>query len=149
MARNEIFVDRAPEAVFDVLADPFSYEHWVVGSSDIRDVEGDWPDVGATFHHTQFVPRVGLKDTTSVLESEPPRRLLLCVRARPMVVGEVELILEPDGSGTRVTMIETPVGGLAGPIHNPVFDAGLRLRNAESLRRLGKLAESSGSRAAQ
>ena len=142
MAENEILVDRPPEAVFDVLADPYSYERWVVGSSDIRDIEGDWPQVGATFHHTQFVPRVGLKDTTTVLESEPAQRLRLCVRARPLVIGEVELQLETEGAGTRVTMIETPVGGLAGPIHNPVFDVGLRLRNAESLRRLKKLAES-------
>jgi len=38
-------------------------------------------------------------------------------------------------------MIETPVGGIAGPIHNPLFDAGLKLRNTESLRRLKRLAE--------
>ena len=114
----------------------------MVGSSDIRDVEGNWPDVGATFHHTQFVPRVGLKDTTTVLESEPPRRLKLCVRARPLVVGEVEFSLRPSDGGTRVKMTEVPVGGIQAPIHNPVFDAGLRLRNAESLRRLKRLAES-------
>ena len=125
-----------------MLADPFSYEDWVVGASDIRDVKGAWPEEGATFHHTQFVPKVGLKDTTSVLESEPPRRLLLCVRARPVVVAEVELRLERSGAATGVTMIETPVGGIQGAIHNPVFDAGLRLRNAETLRRLKRLAES-------
>jgi uncharacterized protein YndB with AHSA1/START domain len=144
VAQNQIFIARAPEDVFGVLADPFSYEHWVVGSSEIRDVEGNWPEVGATFHHTQFVPRVGLKDTTSVLEIEKNRRLLLCVRARPAVVAKVELRLEPEGEGTTVTMTESPIGGIAGPIHNPLFDLGLRLRNAESLRRLRKLAESSG-----
>jgi uncharacterized protein YndB with AHSA1/START domain len=26
----------APEAVWDVLADPFQYAHWVVGSKEIR-----------------------------------------------------------------------------------------------------------------
>ena len=142
MAQNEISIDRTPQQVFDVLADPFSYEDWVVGASDIRDVEGVWPEVGATFHHTQFVPKVGLKDTSTVLESEPPRRLLLCVRARPAVVAEVEFTLRATGNGTQVTMVEQPVGGIAGPIHNPVFDAGLRLRNAETLRRLKRLAES-------
>ena len=142
MAQNDITIERSPEQIFEVLADPFSYEDWVVGASDIRDVAGVWPEEGATFHHTQFVPRVGLKDTTTVLASEPPSRILLCVRARPLVVGEVEFTLRANGSGTEVTMIEQPVGGIAGPIHNPVFDAGLRLRNAETLRRLKRVAES-------
>ena len=142
MAHNEIAVERTAGQVFEVLADPFAYEDWVVGSSEIRDVEGSWPQPGATFHHTQFVPRIGLKDTTTVLESDPPNRILLCVRARPLVVAEVELTIRANGSGTRVTMVERPVGGVMGPIHNPVFDVGLRLRNAESLRRLKRIAES-------
>lgn len=145
MAENETHINSSPEEVFDVLADPHSYEHWVVGASDIRDVEGIWPEPGSTFHHTQFVPKVGIKDTTTVLESQPPSRLKLCVRARPLVVGEVEFDLRARDGGTSVTMIEIPVGGIQGRIHNPVFDAGLRLRNAETLRRLKKLAESRAS----
>ena len=112
-----------------------------MGSSEIRDVEGAWPSEGSTFHHTQFLPRVGLKDTTTVLESEPTKRILLCVRTRPLVVAEVELSLSADGARTNVTMVERPIGGIAGPIHNPIFDLGLKVRNAESLRRLKRLAE--------
>ena len=143
LPRNETQIEASPEAVWTVLADPFSYEHWVVGSADIRDVEGDWPDVGATFHHTQGLPKLGLKDTTTVLESDPKRRLKLCVRARPMVIAEVELNVSAAGQGTRVAMIEVPVGGVVGKLHNPAFEMGLRLRNAESLRRLKRLAEGS------
>ncbi|MDQ3760103.1 MAG: SRPBCC family protein [Actinomycetota bacterium] len=135
-------VECTPEQVFAVLADPYSYEQWVVGSSETRDADGIWPQVGSTFHHTQFVPKLGLKDTTSVLECEPPDRILLCVRARPLVVAEVELRLRGNGIGTSVAMTERPVGGIVGPIHNPLFDIGLRIRNAESLRRLKRLAES-------
>ena len=115
----------------------------MVGSADIRDVEGDWPQVGATFHHTQGFPKVGLKDTTTVLESDPKRRLKLCVRARPMVIAEVELHVSAAGEATRVVMIEMPVGGVVGKLHNPAFEVALRLRNAESLRRLKGLAEGS------
>jgi hypothetical protein len=61
------------------------------------------------------------------------------------MIAEVELTLEANGTGTLVTMVERPVGGIAGPIHNPVADLGLRVRNAESLRRLKRLAESTGS----
>ena len=35
MATNECFIDAAPERVFSVLADPHSYEHWVVGAQAV------------------------------------------------------------------------------------------------------------------
>jgi uncharacterized protein YndB with AHSA1/START domain len=141
MAVVDIDIEAAPEQVFEVLSVPASYEDWVVGSSEIRDAEGGWPSEGATFHHTQGIPRVGLKDTTSVLESDPPNYLCLCVRARPVVIAKVELRLTPAGAGTHVEMTEAPVGGWLAPIHNPLFDLGLKIRNAESLRRLKRLAE--------
>jgi uncharacterized protein YndB with AHSA1/START domain len=134
----------SPEEVFAVLSDADSYAHWVVGASETRFVEGNWPDEGATFHHTQGVPKIGLKDTTSVLVSEPPRYLKLRVRIRPFLIGEVELELTPSGTGTDIVMTEHPVGGLLKPVHNPLFDLGFHLRNVEGLRRLDNLACSSG-----
>lgn len=140
MSVTKRHMDRTPEQIFAVLSDPDSYAHWVVGAAETRQVDGPWPDEGSTFHHTQGLPKVGIKDTTSVLDADPPRRLKLCVRIRPFMVGTVEMLLEPNGSGTEVTMIETPVGGLLKPIHNPLFDAGLHVRNVEGLRRLENLA---------
>jgi uncharacterized protein YndB with AHSA1/START domain len=141
MARNDIQVNASPERVFEVLSDPDSYGEWVVGSSEIRDAEGGWPSEGATFHHTQGLPKIGIKDTTTVMESRSPEYLRLCVRARPVVIADVRLQLIRSGRTTRVEMIEEPIGGYLGAVHNPVFDLGLRLRNAESLRRLKRLAE--------
>ena len=144
MSVTETRVDASPDAVFDVLADPGSYAHWVVGSSKTREVDGPWPDPGATFHHVQGAFGVGLKDTTSVIDSNRPRQIVLEVRARPFWVGKVEMRLRPSGDGTHVTMIEYPVGGFVKPLHNPVLDRLLHLRNVECLRRLRKLAENGG-----
>jgi uncharacterized protein YndB with AHSA1/START domain len=142
MAENKITTHASPETVFSVLSDPAAYEDWVVGSSDIRDADETWPAEDATFHHTQFIPRVGLKDTTTVLECTPPTRLVLCVRARPLVIAKVELKMrETTIGGTEITMIESPVGGIAGKLDNPLIHMSLRARNAESLRRLKNLAE--------
>ncbi len=140
MSFNSRHFDQEPDEVFAVLADPNSYGDWVVGSSQIHGVDGNWPTPGSTFHHTQGLPWIGPKDTTTVLEAQPPRRLLLRVRIRPWVVAEVELTLRADGGGTTVTMRETPKSGLVGRLHNPVIDLTLKLRNAESLRRLERLA---------
>jgi uncharacterized protein YndB with AHSA1/START domain len=141
LAVTESYVDASPEAVFDVLADPDSYGHWVVGSTRIRDADSSWPRPGSKFHHTQGFFGIGLPDNTEVVASKRPRQLVLEARIRPFAVNKVELRLRPHGNGTRVTMIEYPTGGLAALVANPLMDLLLHVRNLESLRRLRRLAE--------
>lgn len=141
MAENHAYIDADPDAVFDVLADAESYSHWVVGASQIRGVEGDWPEPGSKFHHTQGAFGVGLKDSTASIAAVRPRQLVIEVRFRPIMIGKVEFRLRPRGRGTHVTMIEYPIGGPVAKIHNPLIDGMLWARNIETLRRLRKLAE--------
>ena len=141
MAVNVTNVNAPPDDVFAVLADPYSYAHWVVGSSKTRGVDGDWPQPGARFHHVQGLFGVGLPDNTAVVSATPPRTLVLEARVRPFGVNKVELRLFPRGRGTRVVMVEYPIGGLAAKLHNPLLDLALRLRNVEALRRLRTMAE--------
>ena len=141
MSENHAYIDAPSDAVFDVLADPQSYAYWVVGSSEIRGVEGNWPEPGSKFHHTQGFYGVGLKDSTSSIAATRPRQLVMEVRFRPFMVGKVELRLRPRGRGTHVTMIEYPLSGPIARINNPLIDRALWARNVESLRRLRKLAE--------
>ena len=60
---------------------------------------------------------------------------------RPFLVARVEMRLRETRSGTHVTMIEKPVGGLYVLTRNPLGDRLMELRNAESLRRLKRMAE--------
>lgn len=141
MAENHAYIDASPDAVFDVLADAESYAYWVVGSSEIRGVEGDWPEPGSKFHHTQGFFGVGLKDSTSSIAATRPRQLVIEVRFRPFMVGKVEFRLRERGRGTHVTMIEYPISGPIAKINNPLIDRALWARNVETLRRLRKLSE--------
>jgi uncharacterized protein YndB with AHSA1/START domain len=141
MARNETHVDAPPEAVYAVLADPESYAHWVVGSTKIRGADANWPAPGARFHHVQGAFGLGLHDNTEVVEAERPRLLVLETRFRPFAINTVEIRLEPNGSGTRVELVEYVTGGAAGLLPGVLFDPAFKLRNAESLRRLKRLAE--------
>lgn len=140
MATVEKWVPAPVADVWAVLADPRSYAFWVVGSHDIRGVEGDWPQPGARFHHTQGHGPLKISDDTTVLECEAPHRLLMEVRVRPLVVGHVELELRPEREGTCVTMTETAGGGLAGLVPSPFKDPLLALRNTDALRRLAGMA---------
>lgn len=142
-ARVVTEVDAPIDDVFAVLAEPATYEDWVVGAKEIRASEPSWPAPGATFHHTQGVSFVQLRDTTSVLEAHGPTRLVLEVRARPVLVARTEFQLRELGPArTRVTMLETPTGGFLRALDNPLLTAAARARNTEALRRLRRLAES-------
>jgi hypothetical protein len=142
MAVNEIDIEAAPEAVFDVLSDARSYGYWVVGSRAIHAADAEWPAQGAVFEHTQglwILPL--LRDETSVLRSTRPALLELRVQARPLTVAHVTLRLSPQGGGTHVVMEEVPADLRSKIVMNPLVQPLLHLRNAESLRRLKRLAE--------
>ena len=138
MARNTIHVDAPPEAVFEVLADPRHYGNWVVGASTTRSVDGPWPAVGSVLHHSQMLL---IHDTTTVRACEPGRRIALEARARPLVVADVSVTLEPAGDGTRIVLDETVTGGLAGVLPGVVSDALIQVRNIEAVKRLKRLTE--------
>lgn len=144
MAQNTIHIDASPERVFEVLSDADSYGYWVVGSKRIRDADPDFPAAGSRFHHVVGFGPVEIADHTEVLESVPPNRLKLKAKARPMGTAQVTLQIEPEGVGSRVTMIEDPGDRLTALVFNPLTHLLVRGRNTESLDRLRELAEGDG-----
>ena len=145
-SRNEAWFDATPEAVWRYIGDARTYPDWVVGAAESRKVDAEYPAPGATLHHTQGVPKIGLKDTSTVVSSTPRKDLELEVRIRPFAVNGVRFILAGDGNGrTHVTMLEWPKSGPFARL-GPLFKAALHLRNAETMRRLRNLSEREASR---
>jgi uncharacterized protein YndB with AHSA1/START domain len=142
MAVNAIEMTVPPQRVFDVLSDPRSFGRWVVGSRAIHAADPTWPAPGSVFEHTQgFAPLPLVRDVTTVLASTPPTMLRLRVQARPLTVAHVTLSMVAEGAGTRVVMEEVPADLRSKITMNPLVDPLIRLRNAQSLRRLKRLAE--------
>jgi uncharacterized protein YndB with AHSA1/START domain len=140
MARNERLIAASPERIFAVLSDPDSYGHWVVGSDRIRDADAGFPAPGTRFHHRVGWGPIKVDDHTEVLDADPPNRLQLKAKARPLGTARVTLTLERRGGGTLVTMIEDAGDPLTRLVFNPLTHLLVRGRNAESLRRLEELA---------
>ena len=141
MSRNARTIKTTPDKVWAVLADGWLYPLWVVGASRMRDVDADWPEVGARIHHSVGAWPLLLDDNTEVLDCEPGH--LLEVRARSWPAGEARVVLrltEVDG-GTEVVMEEDVESGPARLVPKPVRTPMLAWRNVESLRRLAFLAE--------
>lgn len=141
MGRNTTWIDAPPEQVFEVLSDPFSYDEWVVGTTQIREADPDWPARGAKLHHTVGFPPLGTSDHTEVVSVSAPERLELDAVARPFGRARVELLLERAGKGTKMTIVEDPSGWTAPLRLNPAVHMLIRLRNVETLRRLKGIAE--------
>ena len=141
MATNTCTASCPPSAVFDVLADGWLYPSWVVGASRIRDVEAAWPAVDAKIHHSFGIWPVLIDDSTSVLEWDPPRRMVLKARGWPMGSAKVELDVQATAGGCGITIREDAIEGPGTLLPKPARDVMIHLRNVETLRRLTFLAE--------
>ncbi|HWG55197.1 MAG TPA: SRPBCC domain-containing protein [Gaiellaceae bacterium] len=141
MAVNTIEIAAPPETVFDVLADPALYGYWVVGARVIRGADDGFPAPGTRLHHTVGVGPLSLRDHSTVVESERPKRLVLDANLGPIGSALVTLDLIENDGGTRVVMTERASRGIPARLAQRVGDALLRGRNTVSLERLKELAE--------
>jgi carbon monoxide dehydrogenase subunit G len=141
MAHNEIFIGVTPERVFSVLSEPRSFARWVVGSSEVRRADPEWPAVGTAFDHRVGIWPLTLSDNSEVVQCDPPRLLKMVVKARPFSRAFVTLKLEPSGDGTLLSMDEYAADARSCILLNPLSDPLVHLRNNVSLRRLRALSE--------
>jgi uncharacterized protein YndB with AHSA1/START domain len=144
MATTTREIPAQPEQVWAVLADADRYADWVVGAKTVRGVDGHWPEVRARFHHTVGVWPLHLRDNTSVLECDAPRRLVLEARIRPIGQARIELDLRPSELGTLVSMTEVPTSPAVARWAAPVIDPVTHKRNTEALRRLAVVVAEGG-----
>jgi uncharacterized protein YndB with AHSA1/START domain len=141
MAHVSRLIAASPSQVFAVLSDGWSYSNWVTGTSHIRAVDASWPATGSKIHHAAGIWPVVTRDETVVEKAADDQRLELTARGRPFGEALVVFELTPDGAGTRVDLVETPIAGPGKWLNNPAAEALLTRRNNESLARLAATVE--------
>jgi uncharacterized protein YndB with AHSA1/START domain len=129
------------ERVWDVLADGWTYTHWVVGNSRTRAVDPHWPEPGAAIRHSIGVWPAVIQDETVVQSSSSPHELVLHAGMGPLGAARITLRLTELPDGCRVEMIEVPVEGLVGLVPDRLALIAIHPRNRECLWRLAALAE--------
>jgi uncharacterized protein YndB with AHSA1/START domain len=142
--RVEHHMNAPAAAVWRILADGWLYPLWVVGATRMRQVEDEWPAVGAKLHHSVGVWPLTVDDDTEVVEVEEGRRLTLRARGWPVGEAEVTVHIDDRGATSVVSMEEDLVRGPATLVPRPARSPVLLRRNRESLRRLAWLAERRG-----
>ncbi|MFJ6653938.1 SRPBCC family protein [Microbacterium sp. NPDC091313] len=141
MSRTVRAMRCSPDDVFHVLADGWLFPTWVVGASRMRDVAADWPHPGARLHHSFGVWPAVIDDTTSVVEWDPPRHMVIIARGWPIGEARVTIDVRPVPGGSLVRIQEEAVAGPGSWLPQPLLDPALHLRNRETLRRLAYIAE--------
>ncbi|MCW2547824.1 MAG: hypothetical protein JWN96_2284 [Mycobacterium sp.] len=141
MATVTKHINATPAAVYEVLSDGWEYSQWVVGTSHVRAVDAAWPQPGSKLHHAVGAWPLVLRDHTEMQQAEPNKRMLMTARGWPVGEAQVEILLEPEGKGTKFTIREDPTGGAGWLLRNPLGDALIYRRNVETAARLAALAE--------
>lgn len=139
MPVNHRSLPLAPDRVLAVLHDGYSYADWVVGTQFVRDVQPGWPRPHTRLRHRSGLGSVYVQGDSEVLEQEHDR-LVLIARAHGIGAARVDLRVEPHGVGSRVTMTEHVVEPRLLRGFNVFLAPFIWVRNAESLRRLGRRA---------
>jgi uncharacterized protein YndB with AHSA1/START domain len=141
MSTNVRYMNCSPEDVFAVLADGWLFPTWVVGASRMRDVDAAWPAVGSKLQHSFGVWPALINDETTVLEYDPPHRLVIQPKGWPIGEARVTLEVKRRREGCVVRITEEAVEGPGAFVPKPVLDVPLFIRNVETLRRLAYIAE--------
>jgi hypothetical protein len=136
MAYTSIELNARVDVVHDVLIDVHTYPRWLIGASEIRDVDRTWPAPGSCFHHRVGVGPLKLSDDSCVLEHEPARMLRLAVRVRPFLSAVVTFRLVGERQRCVLTWEEDPALRLIGNLVRPLLDPLTHVRNHRSLQRI-------------
>src|SRR5947209_7194834 len=119
MAVRHQLIERTPEQVWSVLADPDRYSDWVVGVTDSVPGRGDWPRVGADLTYKVVVGPWTGSGRTVVRRCEPPHVLELEAESGPLGTARIALEVRPWGEKDSIVVVdEHPLRGPGGSLHN-------------------------------
>jgi len=134
-------VEASRQAVWDVLANGWTYSQWVVGNSRTRAVDSQWPEPGSAIRHSIGVWPLVINDQTVVESCTPGKELVLHAGLGLFGAARITMRLSEIPSGCRVEMIEVPVEGIIGLIPDRLALVGIYPRNRECLLRLAAMSE--------
>jgi len=142
MAVRQQLIERRPEQVWEVLADPATYSRWVVGVADSEPGGGAWPDVGAELAYRVVLGPWTGSGRTTVRRSQAPDALELEVDSGPLGTARIAVEIRPWGRAESIVVLdEHPLRGPAGSLHNVAIDAFLQVRHRGMLGRLAQVVE--------
>lgn len=133
-------VAASPEAVVALLASARSYGYVVPGAHHVRRFHPRWPEGATVLEHSSGLGALSVPDRPVVACAEPPRRLVLQARLRPLGTLDVASLLALGPEGWALTIEEAPVASLLARAGlRPLVGRAPQVRNAALVRRLWRV----------
>ena len=129
-----------PEAVWALLSAPSAYPRWVLGMTEVRRADGDWPRLGSSFEYGFRWGPIRLSGRATCLEAHPPNHLRLRWRRRLLAESIAEITIRPVPGGSRIRLADSPTGLFVALSGNALIDAVRMGNDVTSIDRLHRLA---------
>lgn len=147
MAVRHQLIERSPQQVWTVLAEPARYPEWVVGVAGSAPGRGDWPRVGSDLRYRVVLGPWKGDGRTVVRRSEAPHLLELEADSGALGTARIAVEVRPWGEQDSLVIVdEHPLRGAAGSLHNVAVDAFIQIRHRTMLKRLANVVERSAPR---
>lgn len=134
---HNMIVRAHPKDVWEVLADPYSYDQWVMGTKQIVCADREWPAVGSAFIYEAGLGPLRFRGRTAVREVEEPSRLEMEADAK-LLAARVAISIKRWGDESRVVLEEHWIRGSYLLLENPVVDLALNIRNRVMVKYLAR-----------
>lgn len=138
----EATIDRPPDDVFAVIADPTTMPHWYDAVRQVTRMSPGPTTAGATYAITRSLPGGEAHNIAEITEYEASRRVTLESRDGPTPFRYRYTLQSPSRGTTRImldgTISATGLPGVMGsvdPLATRLFERGMR-RNLSELRRI-------------
>ncbi|MBU7600752.1 hypothetical protein JGS22_024790 [Streptomyces sp. P38-E01] len=100
MAVRKHLIDPSPTDVWAVLEGEHPYGRWVVGASDSRADEGNWPEKGSSLAHSLRLGPKEFASRTVVRRIDRPQTLELEADGGPLGTARIAFDIRPWGDKT-------------------------------------------------
>jgi uncharacterized protein YndB with AHSA1/START domain len=140
MPLHNVLIPASPAAVWDVLADPYSYSDWVVGTRDISSADLSWPAVSSVLRYQAGIGPLRFEGHSIVRDVNPPCHLELEADAG-LMAARVSMSVKPWGDGALAIVEEHWIRGPSVLLDNPLIDLALNIRNRWMVRNLASVVE--------
>ena len=136
-----MLVNGTPDEVWEVLSDGWSYAQWVVGTTQIRDVDRSWPEVGSRLFFTVGRGPLRVDNQTTVRILEPKQHIEIEAHAPPIGSARVAVTVKPWGDDSVVILDEHPLRGPGARLHNGLVEALVHIRTRRMLANLARVVQ--------
>jgi uncharacterized protein YndB with AHSA1/START domain len=132
-------VDAPPERVFAFMADLANWPRWQTDMKSVDLLEGEAGTVGARYRYVSKAMGQAIDSTVRIVSVDPPRQIAFEGEWAGMIRPNGRYLVEPEGTGSRITLNPHPETRGPGSILAPLLAMMIRRLNRQHIAALREI----------